>query len=252
MKRKLNKVFFSLLLVNNFIFGQDFLQSIFSEIQQGNIQILGGTQNRCINFIDIALETPLGDNVIIIFNKKFEVLNYYLGRMRKSWFPVSINDKYIAFGIGKKNESGNWLIIYDIENNTFLEFNPGYHMIWNIYLFNDTLFFSSEKGNPHLNLIDLKTKEIKTFSNYYCPSCIFGEKENELYAYCKENNKLFKYDKGNFISDTSTNYDEINFVSKDISDFSIDESIINLFSTTETCFIESSIVSTENSFVPIE
>mgnify|MGYP003316511597 CR=1 FL=1 len=95
-------------------------------------------------------------------------------------------------------------------------------------------------------------EEIKTFSNYYCPSCIFGEKENELYAYCKENNKLFKYDKGNFISDTSTNYDEINFVSKDISDFSIDESIINLFSTTETCFIESSIVSTENSFVPIE
>lgn len=185
----------------------------------------GGTELLNINFLVMAKEKYLGESIIVFYDKNYRIRKYLKFENISSYQPIFETKKYIVFGFVRNTDTGQKNIVaYDIQHNNFNFIEVDYHYICNFYIHNNNLFYSSEKANPHLNVVNLKTGKQYHCDTYYCPGAEFGTINNEIYA-TNDNLNFYVYRNGEFIKIDSQ---ISNFQSKfyEVSDFKIDRNIL--------------------------
>ena len=229
MKSIKNKLLFmiyiAILMISTLSFTKKQSQ-ILDYIRQNQYSLIrGGTEHNNINFIVAAKEKYLGDSVIIFFDKNYNIKNYLLFSSMSGYQPVFISEKYILLGVVRINDSeSKGLILYDIKKNKIRFIGINYHLIWNLFISDENLFFSSEMANPHLNVINLETGEEYHCDDYYCPCAEFGIVDGEVYA-CYDENEFFVYRSNKFmktdsrIIDFKPEYYELN-------NFKVDDNVL--------------------------
>lgn len=164
MKNIQSKIAVTLFLIV-FIHSASCTESIFAQIDRelsGNeLTIYGGLEGEEINFVLVGIngDSWSGKTLIIIFNDDYEILNYYKAKRNSSSLSLDITDKYMAFALSQ-TDTAKCIFVYDINRNIFTQYDTGYVWLWNIYIKDEELFFSSENAFPNLNVIDLKQKEL--------------------------------------------------------------------------------------------
>ena len=178
--------------------------------------IRGGTEQNNINFIVVAKEQYLGDSVIIFFDKNYKIKNYLLFCSRSGYQPVFISKKYLILGgIRNKDTGSSAIIVYEIRKNKIDYIDINFPLIWNFFIYEDEFFYSSEMAYPHLNVINLKTKEEYHCDDFYCPYAEFGFANGEVYAVC-DDEEFYVYHSNQFIKtdtrpkDFKSEYYELN------------------------------------------
>ncbi len=175
--------------------------SIFCNCRTGNStfvinefkKVRCGTEGKDINFVELTKDEDLGENLIIFFDKYYKVINYIKAERVNSFTPYYLSSNYLVLGEFRDElEGGRKLVVYEYRSNSITSIKIKYHYIDNLFIYNDFLFFSSEMANPHLNAINLRTKEEYHCDDYYCPSAKFGAINDKVYAQYKDKFYVFE------------------------------------------------------------
>lgn len=188
--------------------------------------IIGGTEGNTINFLLLSKEKHYGESFLFVYDKNYRIKAEIKCESVNSYLPVFCTDDYLVIGRFRNINTGSRdFIVYDDKQQNFNFIPIDYHLIWNLFIFKDNLFYASEMANPHLNVVNLRTGEQKHFNEFYCPCAEFGLANNNVYA-CYENKEYFVFDGELFIklekgvSDFKSEFYEV-------KDFQIDDSIIS-------------------------
>ena len=182
--------------------------------------IRGGTDSDEYNFIVLGKEKELGDSIIIFFDKNYTIKNYLLFNCPNSYQPVVVSEKYIVLGFMRNISSGlKDFIIYNKKRNEISFAEASYPFIWNLFIDNDNLFYSSEMANPHLNVVKLQTGEQYHYDTFYCPYAEFGIENGTVYA-TNDGIDFYVYQEGQFEKAT-VKLNSFNTKNYELKDFNI-------------------------------
>ena len=191
------------------------------------LTIYGGLDGEEINFVLVGIngDSWSGKTLIIIFNDDYEILNYYKAKRTSSSLSLDITDKYMAFALSQ-TDTAKCIFVYDINRNIFTQYDTGYVWLWNIYIKDEELFFSSENAFPNLNVIDLKQKELYRFSDYQCNAVTFGQYNNSVYGGFPNQKILYKWNGNGFEKTSELTFKDLNSRALYIEDFPLSDDIL--------------------------
>lgn len=136
-----------------------------------------------ILIVEKKSKSSIKENAIIVINNAYEVVAYFFLKRSSNWFPVSENQRYVALGGYRSDEvPGKVILIYDFMKKRFVNHNTEYMFLGNIFLNENQLYYSSEKGFPTVNKFDLLSQTRITYEKKYLPNARFFLKEGSVYA----------------------------------------------------------------------
>ncbi len=165
-----------------------------------NFAILGGTEGKKINFLVLTNKKDTESTLLIVYDENYKIKNFInCKRTMGDYLSVFFTNDYLVIGRFRNEETATRdLILYSRKNKSFKFIPVNYHLIWNLFIFEDNLFYASEMANPHLNVVNLETYEQNHFDDYYCPCSEFGTVNGVVYA-CYENKEYFVFKDGRFV-----------------------------------------------------
>lgn len=198
-------------------------------IENKEITVLGGLEEEENNFVLLGINVDnnkLGNVLLIIFNKKYEIINYTELFRHSSNLPIDYTEKYFAFYLRPRDNSKSHIIVYNIKEQNFENYEIGYPFLWNIYINDNNLFFSTYMANPNLNVINLQKKVFMPFSDFECGSVNFGNYNGTVYGGFEDDKYLYRWTGTNFEQTQEIKFEQLDIRNKCIEDFKIEENIL--------------------------
>lgn len=193
------------------------------------IHVRGGIDGNIINFVSIGIDennNGLGDNLFVIFDRNYKIKNYYKGAITSSVSMIDYNKNYIVFRMTTEN-GDRGIVAYDVKKNLFMEFPVNYAWMYNLFVEGNYAFFSSEKGHPHLNCIDLKNNKLYSFEDIDCECAEYGIYKNKVYAVSPDNDSVYRFTGKGFEEAKGIDKNKIQIKYSGIADYVIEDGIID-------------------------
>ncbi len=206
------------------------LDEIKKIVRNKEITILGGIEKEKTNFLLLGLDVEkisnCGNVLLIIFNDKYKVVDFAEYYRNSTNLPIDYTKDYLAFYLRPNKESSSHIIVYNVANNIFQEYKIGYPFLWNIYIKDNNLFFSTYMANPNLNVIDLKQQALMPFSEFECGSVNFGIYNETVYGGLKRSKYLYKWNGFNFEETQEIAFEDLKIRNRYLKDLPIEDSIL--------------------------
>lgn len=199
-------------------------------IKNKDISVLGGIEGNKTNFVLIGLDVnkyKCGNVLLIIFDEKYKIINYLELFRNSTNLPIDCTESYFAFYLRPSQESNNHIIVYNVKDKIFQRYEIGYPFLWNIYINDNCLFFSTYMANPNLNVIDLEKKLLFQFDDFECGSVKFGLYNGIVYGGLKNDKYLYKWNGSNFEETQEIEFEQLEIRDRYIMDFPLDENVLN-------------------------
>ncbi|MDC7242802.1 MAG: hypothetical protein PQJ44_02300 [Sphaerochaetaceae bacterium] len=127
--------------------------------------------------------------VDIIISKSNVESERIIGRMSSSNKPYYIDDNYFIFTIKMDDRFRIQFFILDLETGVYHIYGSNAMYIANIVIYEDYLYYSTEKNDFTIGRIDFKSDEIQLYEDYYLPNTDFFIYNSNIYAYSDHSDK---------------------------------------------------------------
>ncbi len=136
-------------------------------------------------------------SLVIAFDKDKNVFDSeMITYMRDDQNYIFTNDKYIILRIHFPNTSTPHFLIFSSETQKISVISSELPWVAQFFVYKNILYYSSYKGAPNINYIDLNTGMRFKYKDFYIPGASFVVEDNEVYAVCNS-----RYPKTAFLID---------------------------------------------------
>jgi len=103
-------------------------------------------------------------------------------RFSSSWIPYYINDNYLTIAMKDFNGGDQIILVVNFNNPELLTFRTETVYVGTIFLYDDFLFYSTEKNDFTISKINLIDSTIRFYTEFYLPNADFFNYQNQVYA----------------------------------------------------------------------